>query len=217
LDNGDFNVIVADWSVGANTSSYFPAVNRTTQAGVVIAEFCDFLATEVGIDYDTISLVGHSLGAYVSGMAGKNTRHGKIHTIHGLDPAGPCFSMDRPNERLDSDDARYVENIVTNGGKYGFYEPIGTATFYPNWGSSQPGCRDGISCSHARAYELFAESLYPNSSFKSVQCKDFSEILNATCTTSGPDITMGGEPSNWGQAKGVYFLRTNSAPPFSMG
>jgi pancreatic triacylglycerol lipase len=219
LDNGDINVIVVDWGVGANTINYVAAANRITQVGAVIAQFCDFLAVEVGVNYETISLVGHSLGAHASGVAGKNTRRGRIHTIHGLDPAGPLFSMDRPNDRIDTHDARYVENIVTNGGLLGFREPIGVATFYPNWGSSQPGCGLDLTgaCAHGRAYEFFAESLYPHSGFMSVQCRDFSEILNSMCTTSGPSVTMGGEPSNWGQANGVYFVRTNSATPFSMG
>jgi pancreatic triacylglycerol lipase len=56
-----------------------------------------------------------------------------------LDPAGPLFHMNSPNERLASSDGDYVEVIHTNGWTLGFGEPIGQSDFFPNWGSSQPG------------------------------------------------------------------------------
>lgn len=50
------------------------------------------------------------------------------------DPAGPLFTMDRPDERLHWTDADYVEVQFTDIGRLGFTEPIGHANFYPNWG-----------------------------------------------------------------------------------
>jgi pancreatic triacylglycerol lipase len=218
MNRGDFNVIVVDWGVGANTINYIAAANRIQQVGPVIAQFCDFLAVSVGVNYEHIYLIGHSLGAHASGVAGKTTSRGRIHTIFGLDPAGPLFHMDRPRERIDASDARYVENIITNGGTLGFFEPIGVSSFYPNWGNSQPGCGLDLSgaCAHGRAYEYFAESLSSASGFMSTQCINHAEIVNRRCTSSGPRVQMGGEPSNWGRASGIYWVQTNSATPFSL-
>lgn len=70
--------------------------------------------------------------------AGKKVRTGKIRKIIGLDPATPLFSLNKPDERLDSHDAIYVETIQTS--KLGFFDPLGTVSFYPNGGRSQPGC-----------------------------------------------------------------------------
>jgi len=70
-------------------------------------------------------IIGHSLGAHVSGFAGKNVKNGQVRTIIGLDPALPLYSFDSPNKRLNSNDAYYVESIQTNGGTLGFLKPIG--------------------------------------------------------------------------------------------
>lgn len=62
-------------------------------------------------------------------------RAGKLPKIIGLDPAAVLFSIDKPNERLNSDDATYVETIQTS--KLGFFDPIGKVSFYPNGGTIQ--------------------------------------------------------------------------------
>lgn len=63
--------------------------------------------------------------AHVAGMAGKNTQRGTVGTIFGLDPAGPLFAVNAPNDRLASGDALYVEAIHTNGR----FNGIGGETF----------------------------------------------------------------------------------------
>lgn len=47
--------------------------------------------------------------------AGKFLKSGKLPKITGLDPAGPLFDWDKPESRLDKNDAKYVEIIHTNG------------------------------------------------------------------------------------------------------
>lgn len=47
-----------------------------------------------------------------------------------MDPASVLFSMKKPEERLNSTDADYVETIQAS--KLGFFEPIGSVAFYPN-------------------------------------------------------------------------------------
>lgn len=62
-------------------------------------------------------------------------RSGKLPKIVGLDPAGVLFSVDKPDERLNSNDATYVETVQTS--KLGFFDPIGKVSFYPNGGVVQ--------------------------------------------------------------------------------
>lgn len=69
---------------------------------------------------------------------GKRIRSGRIGKIVGLDPAFPLFSIDEPEERLDVNDATYVETIHTS--RLGIFQPIGAVNFYPNGGKSQPDC-----------------------------------------------------------------------------
>lgn len=56
---------------------------------------------------------------------------------------GPLFSKDKPNERIDKNDALHTIAIHTNGGTLGYYEPICKVDVYPNGGHSQPGCGIG--------------------------------------------------------------------------
>jgi pancreatic triacylglycerol lipase len=74
-------------------------------------------------------------GAHIAGIAGKQT-NGRIQAIFALDPAGPLFSIDSPNERFDANDAIYTEGIRTNAGNMGFAVPLAHADFYPNWGTA---------------------------------------------------------------------------------
>lgn len=90
--------------------------------------------------------------AHVCGYTGKNTRSGRINTIVGLDPAGPLFNPNDPNDRLDSSDAEYVEIIHTDSTGIGIGVPIGHADFYPNGGTGMPGCPGMIGILNTVAY-----------------------------------------------------------------
>lgn len=70
-----------------------------------------------------------------SGLTGKRVNQGRIQAIHAMDPAGPLFAMNAPNERFAAGDAVYTEGIRTNAGGMGFAEPLAQADFYPNWGT----------------------------------------------------------------------------------
>jgi hypothetical protein len=52
---------------------------------------------------------------------------------------GPLFNINSPAERLNTNDAAYTEALHTNAGTLGFDQPITHASFYPNWGTTQPG------------------------------------------------------------------------------
>lgn len=71
-----------------------------------------------------------------SGFVGKSSTV-RLHTIVGLDPAGPLFSARNPATRIDASDAEYVEIMHTNGPTLwivgaGLGAPIGDADYWPN-------------------------------------------------------------------------------------
>lgn len=135
-----FNVITVSWPSGKRLTDYLAARRRIVPVSQILAKFIDFLHTEGGMKLQDLYLIGHSLGAHLSGLAGKQVTTGKVNTIVGLDPAKPEFSIANEHERLAITDATYVEVIHTNGKKLGIYEPIGHTDFYPNGGVNQPGC-----------------------------------------------------------------------------
>lgn len=108
----------------------------------MLAGFIVYL-TSYGMQLDELLIVGHSLGAHISGVAGKQLQNGRIGVIIGLDPAGPLFSLNKVTKRLADTDANYVQVIHTDGGHLSIKHPIGHADFFPNGGTEQPGCSLG--------------------------------------------------------------------------
>lgn len=108
----------------------------------------------------------------------------------------------------------------TNAGMLGFGDPLAQATFYPNFGRSQPGCGIDLvgNCAHGRATALFAESIW-NNNFVSTRCANYAEITNNRCTPTGASRRMGGEPGNSVNSgvEGVFHLVTNGVSPFARG
>ncbi|XP_055836688.1 phospholipase A1-like [Episyrphus balteatus] len=212
-----FNFIAVDWSVYGESITYITSQTSVSKAGKIVAEFIDWMHDSAKLSFDTLALYGHSLGAHVVGFTGKNVKHGRVHTIIGLDPAMPLFNYNKPNSRLAETDGDYVETIHTNGGMLGFYQPIGRASFYPNGGKNQPGCGLDMSCSHGRSVEYLAEALAlsKDNGFNALKCKDFEDVQNASCTISKEDVRLG-QPSNAQYAKGYYYLKTNSQSPYGV-
>ncbi|XP_055859351.1 pancreatic lipase-related protein 2-like [Episyrphus balteatus] len=216
----DCNVISVDWSRRLNyfTLNYLSATYMVPKVGVKVAKLIDFLVDEGEMSLDDLHVIGHSLGAHVSGIAGKNVRTGEVHTIIGLDPAGPLYEDAKNEERLTKDDARYVEVIHTNGGTLGFLEPIGHADFYANGGQVQPGCFKidvvGL-CAHLRSYWYYAESIIENS-FKSMKCQGYTSAILNTCHDVIDEIRLGGA-DNYELASGEYYTPVNELPPYGRG
>uniref|UniRef100_A0A182TKM6 Lipase domain-containing protein n=1 Tax=Anopheles melas TaxID=34690 RepID=A0A182TKM6_9DIPT len=215
----DVNIISIDWSDTAGLLDYILLRLRLDQVAASLAGFVDFLHNTTNLDLSQLHLVGHSLGAHLAGLSGKRVTSGRVGAIIGLDPAGPLFSSRDPKSRLDGTDAAYVEVIHTNGGTLGMYDPIGTADFYPNGGKHQPGCLPwifGMSCSHGRAWELYAESVYTPVGFKAVPCDTVQQIEGSVCRIDLPTVDMGGEPVNKTKS-GLFVLSTNSRFPYARG
>ncbi|XP_053671424.1 phospholipase A1-like [Anopheles nili] len=216
----DFNVIVVDWSACAMHWNYVQAVGCVPTVGQSLAQLLDELQRHTGLVLENVYIVGHSLGAHVAGIAGKTVQTGEIHTIVALDPALPLFSLHKPANRIGPSDAKYVEVIHTNGGSLGLLQPIGTADFYPNGGSRQPGCGlDVIGlCSHTRAWELFVETLLEEpEKLLANQIDSLDQLYRPTLLSRQSAIEqakMGGEPSSAGQARGIYSISTREKSPF---
>jgi len=59
----------------------------------------------------------------------------------GLDPAKPLYEKSSPEDRLDINDALFVDVMHTNGGKNGILKSLGHIDFFPNGGQHQPNCK----------------------------------------------------------------------------
>ncbi|XP_066247225.1 pancreatic triacylglycerol lipase-like [Euwallacea similis] len=215
LPRKNINVIVVDWSAIAG-GTYISSQGSVVAVGNHVGNFLITLNNELGYRLNRVTLVGHSLGAHVSGNAGARTI-GLINTIIGLDPAGPLFTESNINNRLDPTDANYVHVIHTNDGLLGFRINMGHSDYYPNGGSTQPGCGIDLAgtCAHSRAYVYYAESI-SNNHFLSTHCNSYDAFQNGLCSLN-PTGRLGYFPVVRSTRKGQYYLQTNSASPFARG
>lgn len=159
------NVIAVDWSGGNQMPYYDQAVANTVLVAAVIRRLLQAMVDK-GAQPEQVHLIGHSLGAQISGYVGHSFPN--IGRISGLgmlnvrkssersmttsfgpisDPAGPDFYVP-PSERLDPTDAKFVDVIHTDAARnvhegFGHEEPLGHVDFFPNGGSAQPSnaCR----------------------------------------------------------------------------
>lgn len=216
MEKGDFNVISVDWSPRADALLYNKVAAKVEDVGRELAAFLDLAKEHIGLSFETLEVVGHSLGAHCAGFAGKNVKNGRIHTIRGLDPASPLFYFDKPKGRLASTDAIYVESIHTNAGHLGFKEPIGQVAFYPNGGSSQPGCGldIGYICSHGRSFEYLAEAI-TGGHFQSISCNSFKDALDRKCcnTNNTMSTSLGSFSDSISETK-IFYVPVNKTSPF---
>lgn len=218
----DYNVFTVDWSYYADNPNYAEARYDAPKAALEIAAFIDLMNEKFGLDFKTLTLIGHSLGGQVAGMIGKNVKNGRVDTIYGLDPAGPLFMTTKPEKRLTSTDAEYVEVIHTDRMELGYAKPLGQADFYPNWGRRQPGCKYdlGGECSHKRVVLLFAEAvkMRSNNQFVPTKCVDYDSIKDeGRCNVLVDNSVKMGHKGNYKIANGVYFLPTRSESTFGRG
>lgn len=89
-----------------------------------LADMIELLVAH-GMELDDLLIVGHSLGAHISGCAAKLLTSGKPAIIIGLDPAKVDYDFYETAKRLSDNDAGYVQVIHTDSDKFGFAEPMG--------------------------------------------------------------------------------------------
>lgn len=99
-----------------------------------------------GLDIEKFHIVGHSLGAQMAGLIGRNAHRKsegetQIIRITGLDPAFPAFYPPIGATPINKHDAVFVDIIHTDAWIYGAPKSTGTVDFWPNGGKTlQPGC-----------------------------------------------------------------------------
>ncbi|KAJ8735413.1 hypothetical protein PYW07_007033 [Mythimna separata] len=204
LQNADVNVIVLDWRALANRS-YTTAKGGTGAVGRGLGQFVNWLVS-LGASYEKIHLVGFSLGGHLVGSAGRETG-GLVRRVTALDPAGPLWGRD--SDRVVPTDAQYVEVIHTNTGLLGYTDPCGDADFYPNGGSSMPGCFLN-SCSHSRAYEYMDSSVKYNNLLAN-ECATLRDATRNRCTGS---LNPMGNSDLSKSRSGIFRVNTLRSYPF---
>ncbi|KAL9695341.1 hypothetical protein quinque_014626 [Culex quinquefasciatus] len=209
---GGYNFIAIDTANFVDTLYTWSAFN-TNDIGEKLAEgLQEFIKT---VDVAKIHLIGHSLGAQIVGAAGRHFQaltSKMIPRITGLDPANPCFNEGEALSGIYRGDAVFVDIIHSNSMVLGKRDPIGDVDFYPNGVVSvQPGCMNPA-CSHARAWRLYAETVYPETenSMQAVKCNSLLAVRLGSCR--GKRIPMGFACPK--TAKGNYFLETNKDSPY---
>ncbi|XP_062122594.1 phospholipase A1 VesT1.02-like [Drosophila sulfurigaster albostrigata] len=212
LSHGDYNVIIVDWA-RARSVDYASSVVAVPTVGKKVAALVNYLKSDHGLDLNNLYVIGHSLGAHVAGYTGKNT-DGQVHTIIGLDPALPLFNYNKPNKRLSSTDAYYVESIQTNGGTLGFLKPIGKGAFYPNGGKTQPGCTLDVTgaCSHGRSVTYYAEAVSQDN-FGTMKCSNYEDAVAKECGSTYSSVRMGADTNAY-MVEGDFYVPVNSKAPY---
>ncbi|XP_011301880.1 pancreatic lipase-related protein 2 [Fopius arisanus] len=243
LEFDDVNVIAVDWSQYSNILNYYKAVVNAQNAACAILKFLQLTVASYREtrEWGDIHLIGHSLGAHVSGMAADGFKEmvsrWKITRITGLDPAQPCFAAS--DLSLGKTDAPFVDIIHTNGQFFagmglGMKDPIGHVDFYANGGQRQPGCSKEVSiwekpraeimesvCSHKRSYEYFIESLQlaaRNMSNKfwghewNQSPIDAAVFVGKDCEDENC-VEMGINADKY-EHRGVFFVSTGSTNPY---
>ncbi|KAK9892113.1 hypothetical protein WA026_018316 [Henosepilachna vigintioctopunctata] len=222
----DSHIVLLDWDQPA--SDYYPfSAFDTESVGEYVGILINRLLANYGVSLANILLIGHSLGAHISGFASKTFTKitgKKLPRIIALDPAGPLFVF-RPNsKRLNKDDADVVMVMHTDAGVFGYPTVIGTIDFFPNNGANQPGCwkklkainlatySQPVTCDHSRAWKYFIEAVEITGSFPSRKCDSYENFENGNCDRN-EIVTMGDLDT---VATGSFFLKTNSKPPFSI-
>lgn len=129
---GGVNFIVVDTASQLNTLYTWASFN-TNNLGNTLGDGLTELTHYVPVE--NIHLIGHSLGAHVSGAAGRRFQEingYNLPRITGLDPANPCFNEGVTLSGLGRGDADLVDVIHSNVRVLGKRDPIGDIDFYPN-------------------------------------------------------------------------------------
>lgn len=222
----DVNACAVSWERLANFEYIITAIQHVSLVGDYVTEFIS-QAFNFGIALDDITLVGHSLGAQISGHVGKNINERlgeKLGVIFGLDPANPHFCLPTVaniNKRLDATDAKFVQIIHSSDNAFGCAIDQGHQDFRPDGGNIfQTGCKvplfgqtigfDPLICNHYQAVLYFQYSMNPANVFIGRQCASYLGFLLFRCNK----VTDVIGPYTKKQT-GRFYLRTSAKTPFT--
>ncbi|KAF2368030.1 Lipase/vitellogenin [Trinorchestia longiramus] len=234
LSHSDCNVLAVSWQSGSSSLSYYSVQSRVPQVGEEVGRVLQYLLDHAGLSSLLLHLIGHSLGAHVSGFAGKYL-NGTLARITGLDPAGMGFNGAAPGDRLDKTDAQFVDVIHTHACStliqtykcYGIVDSIGHVDVWVNGGLEQPACQedgdgerileDGSPCSHSLSYVYYTESLeYPASSTRYIarRCASPGHYHNGSCACPAYPQYMGFHANS--RTLGDFYVNTSSVWPYGL-
>ncbi|XP_026830585.1 pancreatic triacylglycerol lipase-like [Ooceraea biroi] len=207
------NVVLLDWSKYSTNIDYASVFKNAEGVGSLFARSLQLLKDN-DFNTSTIYIIGHSLGAHISGLAGKCTNF-TIPRITGLDPANRLWYP--TGCYLESTDASWVDVIHTDMGVWGTPECMGTADYFANTGTTvQPGCpfnstSQGITgivfCSHQMSVVIYAESKYNPDEYVAVCCSSFTSFMLNVCKTNAK-TGVGYAASN---VTGTYYFNTTKS------
>ncbi|XP_052123637.1 phospholipase A1 member A-like isoform X2 [Frankliniella occidentalis] len=186
---GSHNIIAVDWS----EYSGFPYLSAFSNLPGASRTIGDALSRMVvaGLPAENIWLIGHSLGAQMTGVVAQNVDF-RFQRITGLDPAGPGFGI-AGVASLTRDAAALVEVVHTDAGSLGTEDASGHIDIWPNKGKAvQPGCLFSVDedtfCSHARAFIYLAEAVEHPDAFPAVRCASWNAFRRGECPVNGTNV-----------------------------
>ncbi|XP_073973353.1 pancreatic triacylglycerol lipase-like isoform X2 [Rhodnius prolixus] len=213
----DCNVILLDWSKGAQGQTYRVSAANTELVGRQLALLLLDLIS-LGANPSAIHLIGFSLGAHIAGFAGRSllSRGIRLSRITGLDPASPLFRehlVAASIPALNDQDAALVDVVHTAGSilwteGFGLLRNLGHVDFFPNGGQDQPGCthvfaslivshlegtvNSSAVCNHLRGFQLFLESIpspkQDGCQFRAFPCASREHFRSGACFPMKCDI-----------------------------
>jgi len=217
-------VILVDWQKGATSPWYDSASTNTQVVGRQTAYLVNELKKSRNINPQNVHLFGYSLGAHVSGFAGKFSQseyNWKFGRISALDAASPLFES-YPGSHLITEDATFVDAIHTSAGtniltgQLGFTKPVGHVDFYPNGGAKQPHCGIlSLTCNHGSSVTYMETSLTAQTScpLKAFKCLDWNEFNSGKCADTKGESSLG-FPSASHPGRGNHYLKTQKNYPY---
>ncbi|CAG9571140.1 unnamed protein product [Danaus chrysippus] len=218
----DYNVILIDNQRFA-TVHYYLAARLMRPVGKHVAEVLVQL-TQAGLDPAKTELLGFSLGGQTVGYIAKNYQNmigRNISRITALEPAGPCFRTLGHKDRLDAEDADFVQVVHTNIDGFGMATRMGHVDFYLNGGEYQPTDLNFFpctsTCSHFRVLTVWLAVLRNPGKFIGIKCDNIQDARDGSCYSKFPLVTniMG---TNVDVCKhGVFYLSTGKTYPYFLG
>lgn len=66
--NYNVNFIAVNWQKGSDIYNYLTARGRVNEMGEYVARFVDFMSSKAWLKIESLTIVGHSLGAHIAGI-----------------------------------------------------------------------------------------------------------------------------------------------------
>lgn len=128
----------------------------------------------------------------------------------------PGFILASDTQRISTLSGDFVEILHTNAGELGYMRAIGHQDFYPNGGTSQPGCTadPASACSHSRSYFLYADAISGPEPMIGAQCLSNSCFLASGCSNKTAVVA---KSTRHNFTSGKFYFITKSHSLYSMG